>query len=378
MDHPTTRFASVTHFSCRPGLGIFLLGLVVIAGSSCGRDEPPRAQDALAVPAGNAAAGFEPEVLPLPSDPSEYAPIEKWAAMDIPKENPMTAQKAALGRQLYFDKRLSGDGQFACYSCHVNEHGLTDGKALNVAPFGKKLTRSSPTMWNIGYQPEWYWDGRAKTLEAQALAAWKGPNMGADADKIVARLNKIPGYSKQFRAVFNQDATPENVSKALAAYMRTIISKDTHWDRYQKGDKTAVSEAAVRGHQVFEQAKCTNCHPGYHLTSWQYYNVGIGMKAEKPDLGRFNVTKEEKDKGAFKAPTLRDVARSAPYFHDGSVPTLEEAVRLMVNGGIDNPQLDRVNLQKQNLTEAQIKDLIEFLKSLSENTRLAAPKLPPE
>ena len=378
MDHPITPLATAKRFSCSSWLGIGLVCVAVVAGLSAAGCGEPGARSASAG-AEKPSDEFQPEILPLPANPSDYAPIEKWAAMTIPADNPMTAEKAALGRQLYFDKRLSGDGKFACYSCHVNEHGLTDGKALNVGPFDKKLTRSSPTMWNIGYQPEWYWDGRAKTLEAQALAAWKGANMGAtNPDEIVAKLNKIPGYVKQFRGVYNQDATPENVAKSLAAYMRTIISKDTNWDRFQRGDKSAVSEAAVRGHQVFEQAKCINCHAGYHLTSWQYYNVGIGMKAEKPDLGRFNVTKEEKDKGAFKAPTLRDVARSAPYFHDGSVPTLEEAVRLMVNGGIDNPHLDRVNLQKQNLTDAQIKDLVEFLKSLSENTRLVAPRLPPE
>jgi cytochrome c peroxidase len=158
--------------------------------------------------------------------------------------------------------------------------------------------------------------------------------------------------------------------------MRTIISRDTPFDRWQRGDASAVSESAKRGWEVFQRAKCTNCHSGVFFTDWQFHNVGIGMKKDNPDLGRFNVTKNERDKGAFKTPTLRDVARSGPYFHDGSVATLEEAVRLMASGGIDNPWLDRVNLQKQDLSERDLADLVEFLKSLTESARLREPRLP--
>ena len=321
----------------------------------------------------------EPEILPLPGDPANFAPLEKYEAMKIPADNAMTVEKAHLGRLLFWDKRLSGDGKLSCYSCHLNENGLTDGKALNEGAFGKKLTRSSPTLWNIGYHSEFYWDGRAKTLEAQAKAAWTGVNMGAaKPEEIVAKLNAIPAYGDQFKKVFNEAATVDNVLKALACYMRTIISKQTPFDKWQRGDATAVSDSAKRGYDAFKKAKCDNCHVGFLLTSQQYYNVGIGMKAEKPDLGRFNASKLDKDKGAFKAPTLRDVARSAPYFHDGSVATLEEAVKLMVGGGIDNPNIDKANLAKADLSDVEVKDLIEFLKSLSETTMLKEPALPPD
>jgi cytochrome c peroxidase len=318
-----------------------------------------------------------PEGFKLPADPAKYQPIAKYDVMAIPADNPITAEKAALGWQLFFDKRLSGDGKLACYSCHVNEHGLTDGLALGKGAFEKPLTRSSPTMWNVGYIPEYYWDGRAKSLEAQATAAWKGVNMGAaKPEEICEKLNTIEEYKKQFQAVFKTDATPDAVAKALATYMRTIISRDTAFDRWQAGDASAVSDAAKRGYDVFKKMKCDNCHSGVLFTSQQFYNVGIGMKAEKPDVGRFNVTKVEKDRGAFKAPTLRDVARTAPYFHDGSVATLEEAVRLMLAGGLANPNLDRANLEPRDATEAEVKDLIEFLKALTENAILKEPKLP--
>jgi cytochrome c peroxidase len=320
--------------------------------------------------------------LPLPSDPKNYAPLEKYEAMKIPADNPITVEKATLGWQLWFDKRLSGDGKLACYSCHVNEHGLTDGKALGKGAFDAPLKRSAPTLWNIGYHAEWYWDGRSKALEGQALAAWKLANMGGkDKEKdeiradIIETINKA--YKDQFQKVFGGPATQGNVAQALATFMRTIISKDTGFDRWQKGDEKAVSEAAKRGWTAFQKAKCINCHVGFLLTNLQFHNVGIGLKDGKPsDVGRFTVTKLEKDTGAFKTPTMRDVARSAPYFHDGSVATLEEAVKLMVAGGNDNPFLDKVNLQKADITAAETADIVEFLKSLNENTTIKEPKLP--
>jgi cytochrome c peroxidase len=320
--------------------------------------------------------------LPLPSDPKNYAPLEKYEAMKIPADNPMTQEKANLGWQLWFDKRLSGDGKLACYSCHVNEKGLTDGLALGKGAFDKPLTRSAPTLWNIGYHAEWYWDGRSKALEGQALAAWKLVNMGAkDKEKdeiradILAKLNEA--YKDQFQKVFGGPASDKQIAQALATFMRTIISKTTPFDAWQKGDEKAVSEAAKRGFAAFAKAKCTNCHVGFLLTDLQFHNVGIGLKDGKPgDVGRFKVTNLEKDTGAFKTPTLRDIARTAPYFHDGSVPTLEAAVKLMVAGGNDNPYLDKVNLVKAEISAAEEADMVEFLKSLTETARIPEPKLP--
>jgi cytochrome c peroxidase len=332
---------------------------------------------------GAAASSAAQDGFKLPSDPANYAPHEKFEAMKIPADNPITAAKAELGWKLFFDKRLSKDGSRSCYSCHLNEKGLTEGipKGISAVDGKSPLARHTPTLWNIGYHAELYWDGRAKSLEGQALAAWKLANMGAkDPAKdeiradIIAALEKA--YGSDFQKAFGGAADEKKAVQALASYMRTIISQTTPWDRHLKGEAGAVSDAAKRGFEVFNKAKCVNCHSGAFFTDLQFHNVGIGMKAEKPDVGRFNVTKIEKDTGAFKTPTLRDVARSGPYFHDGSVASLEEAVKLLVAGGIDNPHLDKTNLQPATLTATEVSDLVEFLKSLSETATLKEPKLP--
>jgi len=332
-----------------------------------------------------ACGGTQEQKLTLPGDPKSYSPLEKYEPMKVPPDNPITQDKANLGWILWFDKRLSGDGSRSCYSCHLNEKGLSDGVAKGTSAVdGKPLARHTPTLWNIGYHSEWYWDGRAKTLEGQALAAWKLANMGAkDKEKdevraeVIARINAVPSYKAQFQNVFGGPATEKNVVQCLTTFMRTIISKDTDWDRFQKGKSDAVSDAAKRGWDVFQKAKCTNCHSGFLFTDQQFHNLGIGLKDGKPaDIGRGKVTNLEKDTGAFKTPTLRDVARRAPYFHDGSAATLEEAVRFTVGGGAENPFLDKTNLQKQDLKPAEIADLVEFLKSLTEHTAIPEPKVP--
>ena len=315
-------------------------------------------------------AGFQPEVVPLPAQLTTYEP------MTIPGDNPMTPEKVALGRQLFFDERLSGDGSRSCYSCHVCEKGLTDGLSKAVGAFNKQLPRSSPTLWNIGYHKEFYWDGRSPSLEKQAMAAWTGANMGAKADEIAAKLNGLQDYRSQFQKVFGSDATPDNIVKAIAAYERTLISGDTAWDRYRAGDTSAMDQSAVQGWNVFQAIKCTNCHDGVLFTDQQYHNVGIGMDQKEPDVGRFKVTNKPEDTGAFKTPTLRDIAQSAPYFHDGSAATLEEALDIMLGGGKDNPHLDRKNLEKRNVLPDQKQALLSFLRALDVDCQLKKPPLP--
>jgi cytochrome c peroxidase len=314
--------------------------------------------------------GFQPEILPLPPQLTTYE------AMVILGDNPMSPEKVALGRQLFFDERLSGDGSRSCYSCHVCEKGLTDGLAKAIGAFNKQLPRSSPTLWNIGYHKEFYWDGRSPSLEKQAMAAWTGANMGAKADEIAIKLNAIEGYHSQFHKVFDGDATPDSIVKAIAAFERTIISGDTAWDRYRAGDQSALSESAVRGWNIFQAIKCTNCHDGVLLTDQQYHNVGIGMDQKEPDVGRFKVSNKPEDTGAFKTPTLRDISKSAPYFHDGSAKTLEEALDIILGGGKPNQYLDRKNLEQHNVFPDQRQALLDFLKSLDADCKLTKPPLP--
>jgi cytochrome c peroxidase len=316
-------------------------------------------------------AAFTPEIQPLP------APLASYEPMTVPADNPMTPEKVALGRQLFFDERLSADGSRSCYSCHVCEKGLTDGLPKAVGALNKQLPRSSPTLWNIGYHKEFYWDGRSPSLEKQALAAWTGANMSAKADEVVAKLNALEGYKTQFQKVFSSDATPDNVVKAIAAFERTIISGNTAWDRFRAGDQQALSQSAWRGWNIFQSIKCNNCHDGVLFTDQQYHNVGIGMDQENPDGGRANATKKPEDTGAFKTPTLRDIAKSAPYFHDGSAKTLEEAVDIMLAGGKPNQYLDKKNLEAHKLLPEQREDLLNFLRALSvEDCNLTKPPLP--
>jgi cytochrome c peroxidase len=325
----------------------------------------------------------QPEA-PPPAPTVQWPEIKGYQAMKIPADNPMSAAKVELGKQLFYDARLSGDGSRACYSCHLKEDGLTDGKPTAVGAYEAKLTRSSPTLWNIGYHTEFYWDGRSASLEAQAKAAWSGGNMGASGkdnhpsmEDVCAKLNQIPGYQAKFQEVFGQPATPDNVVKAISAFERTIVANDSAWIRFRGGDKTALSEQAQRGWTIFnEKAKCSNCHDGLLLTDLQYHNVGIGMKAKEPDVGRFKVTNDQKDMGAFKTPTLMDISKSAPYFHNGSVATLEAAVDLMLSGGIKNPHLDTINLKPAKLTKQERDDLLAFLRTLDVEYKVTEPTLP--
>src|ERR1043165_8271369 len=320
----------------------------------------------------SAPGGFRPNTQPLPKQLATYEP------MSIPADNPLTPEKVALGRQLFFDERLSIDGSKSCYSCHVCEHGLTDGLPKAIGAGNKQLPRSSPTLWNIGYHKEFYWDGRRGSLEAQAMAAWKGGNMGVGekTGEIVAKINALQGYKAQFQRVFQSDATPDNMMKAISAYERTIISGDTAWDRWKAGDNTAISMSAYRGWNIFQAIKCNNCHDGVLFTDQQYHNIGIGMDQKEPDPGRGKVTQKPEDTGAFKTPTLRDIARSAPYFHDGSAKTLEEAVDIMLAGGKENQYLDKKNLQPHKILPEQREDLLNFLRSLSVDCKLTKPALP--
>ncbi len=304
-------------------------------------------------------------------------PPPAFEEMPVPGDNQTTPEKVALGRQLFFDKRLSVDGSRSCYSCHVCEKGLTDGLPTAEGAAGKKLTRSSPTLWNIGYLKEFYWDGRSPTMDKQALAAWSGGNMGAKPEEIVKTLNAIPGYKDQFQKIFGGEATPDSVVKAISAFERTLYCGTTRYDRHEQGDKSALTHAEKRGWEIFRgKAACGTCHAGILFTDMLYHNVGIGMDKPEPDIGRKKVTNADADTGAFKTPTLRDIAKSAPYFHDGSVATLEEAVDVMAAGGRPNPHLDTKNLQDRKLTPEEKKDLIAFLKSLDCKCDLREPKLP--
>lgn len=300
--------------------------------------------------------------------------------LPIPEDNPITAEKVELGKQLYFDPRLSCDDTTSCASCHDPKKGWSNGEAVATGVRGQKGGRSAPTIINSAYHNLQFWDGRAKQLEGQALGPIENPiEMDHKIDDCVKKLNAIEGYRTQFQKIFGTDVTKENVAKAISAFERTILSGDAPYDRFKAGDKSALSEAAQRGMKVFfNKAHCSACHTGHNFSDAAFHNIGVGMEAEKPDLGRYEISKLEGDKGAFKTPTLREIARTAPYMHDGRFQTLEEVVDYYDKGGHPNPQLDE-EMFPLKLSAEDKADLVTFLKeglSSESYPDIAPPKLP--
>ncbi len=296
-----------------------------------------------------------------PKPPLGLVPVQ-W-----PKDNPYSAEKAELGRLLYFDKRLSGDNTVACASCHAPQMGFTDNAPVSTGIRSQKGGMSAPTVINRAYSLNQFWDGRAATLEEQAKGPIQNPiEMGATHEDCVGKLNKIAGYRQMFGRVFGKEEIDiDNVAKAIATFERTVLSGNSAFDKYSAGNKKAMTSAQVRGMDVyFNKAKCDQCHEGMNFTSNGYHNLGVGSDKATPDVGRFAVTKQDRDWGAFKTPTLRDVAHTGPYMHDGSLKTLEEVVDFYDKGGTPNRNLDE-KIKKLNLTAAQKKDLVEFLKALN-------------
>lgn len=288
-----------------------------------------------------------------------------------PKDNPYTAEKAELGRLLFFDKRLSSDGTVSCASCHSVPFGFADPDPVSSGVRGRKGTRNAPTVINTAYLKKLFWDGRAGSLEAQCLGPLSNPlEMTLDEDphqsyeECHKRIGAIPGYQKLFQDVFGEKVTMENLTKAIATFERTIISSNSRYDQYIAGNKQALTAEELHGWEVFNKAHCGACHGGPLFSDGKFYNIGVGMdKANERDLGRYMITKEEKDWGCFKTPTLRDITKTGPYMHDGSIKTLEEVVDYYDKGGTPNPGLDPL-IKPLNLTPSDKKALIAFLKSL--------------
>jgi cytochrome c peroxidase len=296
-----------------------------------------------------------------------FTPPRGLTAMPIPvpPNNPITKGKIALGEQLFFDKRLSKTKKMSCETCHVPEKGWTDGLALSPRFDGSMNTRHTPTLYEVAYYPDLYWDGRSKGLEAQILAAWKS-QMGGDPEAMATEVNGVPEYKAAFQREFGGPATGPRIVDALATFVRTIHAGDTPWDR-QKQDPESLKRTEIgRGFLVFsEVAHCTNCHLPPLFSDTLFHNVGIGYDKETPDPGRGKVvTNDPKMMGAFKTPSLRGVALTAPYFHDGRSKTLEESVDVMLKGGIKNPNLDE-KMQVWEVSPQQRRELLAFLRSLT-------------
>lgn len=286
----------------------------------------------------------------------------------IPADNPLTKDKIELGRLLFFDKRLSKDNTIACASCHLAKFAFTDGQRVSAGIRGQKGGRSAPASFNRVFSKAQFWDGRAATLEEQSIGPFTNPieHGFANHDEMIAKMKKIPGYRKLFKEVFGEEITIDGVGKAIASFQRTVLSGNSPADRFdQGGDGKAISGSAQKGLLLFrEKARCTKCHSGFNFTDEKFHNLGIGWDTNTVDLGRYMVTKNPADIGAFKTPTLREISRSAPYMHDGRFKTLEEVVNFYNQAGVKNPHQDELILPLD-LTDEEKRDLVEFLRTLN-------------
>lgn len=293
-----------------------------------------------------------------------------------PTDNPPTPEKIALGKQLYFDPRLSRDQTISCASCHDPAKGWSNGEQFATGVGGAKGGRNAPTVINAAYYTTQFWDGRAKTLEEQALGPIQNPiEMNMTLEAVVERLNGIAGYKEQFQRVFGTDVTADGIAKAIAAFERTVLSGNAPYDKFKAGDPSALSPEAQRGMKLFfGKARCSACHSGPNFSDSAFHNIGL----DSEDIGRKAISKLEGDHGAMKTPTLREIAKTAPYMHNGSLKTLEEVVAHYNKGGNGNRYQDE-EIFPLKLSEQEQADLVTFLKeglSSPDYPMVEKPELP--
>jgi cytochrome c peroxidase len=336
-----------------------------------------------------------------PSDTT--AGIGPLPPVPIPVDNPMTPEKIELGKMLFFDYRLSGDGSRTCVHCHEPDQGWSFRDRQSPAYPTQVERRASMTLINVAYNKSLIWDGRASSLEKQALGPIQNPlHMNQNLDLLIERLNAIPDYVRRFRQVFGTGPLPDAIGKAIAAFERTIVTADSPFDRYAKGDRTALSASAVSGLSLFTgKARCIACHNGPAFTDSSFHNLGVpeagflkdprvlaslrfdAKRMGVPDYhsltadpGRYLVTKQDRDFGSFKTPTLRNVTSRSPYMHNGAFGTLPEVIAFYNTGGGKDSNKDPF-VQRLNLTETEAADLLAFLESLTgELPKIEPPELP--
>ncbi len=287
--------------------------------------------------------------------------LEPFKSVSIPQANPQTPEKIELGKKLFFDRRLSGDGTMSCATCHNPEQAFTDGLDISLSYPTTKNWRNSPTLINVAFYKYLFHDGRAQTLEDQALFPMMSAfEMNKNLDYLEEQIRVVPEYVESFRAVFGGDITRERIAMAIAAFERTLVSLDSPLDRYLKGDKDALSEEARRGFEIFQgKGKCADCHYGVNLSDDKFYALHVpenpallndpGVTATMrfvakvyhyedcknltEDPGRYLITKNKDDWKAYRTPTLREVSRTAPYMHNGTLKTLDEVIEFFDKGG---------------------------------------------
>ncbi len=309
------------------------------------------------------------------SQTAELEPLP--SSVTAPADNPTTPAKVELGKLLFFDPRLSGDNKMSCASCHIPSKAYGDGLDFSAGAGGIPLSRNTQSCLNVGLFETYFWDGRANSLEQQALVPIQSAaEMNQDLDLLEAELSAIPGYVTKFKQVFNSKPNRDGIAKALAAFQRTLITGPSPLDRYLAGDEDALSDEAKRGMELFAgEAGCIECHHGPLLSDGKFYRLGVSHS----DEGRGKITGKDEDRYRFRTPSLRNVAETAPYMHDGSQQTLDDVVTFYFRGipdtKINGLAPDRSALLGQSFSD--IAPLVEFLKSLSGTIpEIATPQLP--
>ncbi len=279
-----------------------------------------------------------------------------------PPENPTTPAKVALGAALFFDPLLSKGAFMSCADCHREDHGWAGTEAASVNAMGKRTRRKAPSILNEAYPKAFAWDGRAPTLEAVIRIGWS--QLAGDPPKVAADLDAIPEYRAMFTEAFGGPANEERILRALGAYLRALETGDAPYDRFVAGDTGAMSDGAKRGLEKFQRFGCTGCHTPPMFSDYAFHATGVGEANAVQDLGRFETTKVEGDERRFRTPSLREVALSGPWFHDGSAATLEHAIRFMLGGGAATKN-HAPTLVAHAATDADVADLRAFLEALT-------------
>lgn len=322
-----------------------------------------------------AATLWAPPALAQEPSEAQRAAYRRPDTIPFPKDNPYTPEKAALGKMLFFDTRLSRDKNLSCASCHNPSFGWEVPFATAIGAGGKPLGRHAPTALNLAWSRHLFWDGRAPTLEAQA----RGPieasvEMDLPMATGVERLRAVQGYVAAFGKAFPKEGlTAETIVKAIATFERTLVTGDTPFDRWMRGDARAVGAEVKRGFALFTgKAQCAACHSGWNFTDDKFHDIGLPTA----DKGRMGITKEPADLHGFKTPSLREIAARAPYMHHGQVATLEAVVAHYVSGGEKRPSLSPL-MKPLALSAQEVQDLVAFMRSLSSpQATLAMPNLP--
>lgn len=314
-----------------------------------------------------------------------HGSLQKWLLPDeapYPKGNKPNEDRISLGKKLFFDPRLSGDGNMSCATCHNPSLGWSDGQKTAKGVKSKVLGRASPTIINTAFNSIQMWDGRKKSLEDQAMGPMEATvEMNMDTKKLFRWLKSNKEYTKLFAKAYpGEKIAAPTVSKAIATYERTgtAISNNSNFDRWVKGDEDAMTAQQVRGFKLFAgKAKCIACHSAPNFTDNGFHNLGLASWGKKrPDMGRYSQRPLKLMKGAFKTPTLREITRTAPYFHDGSAKTLKQVVKHYAKGGVVKTNLSP-NMEKIKLTKSEIDDVVMFMHALSSPyVAVELPELP--